>query len=55
MNKLMMIIRAMEERKQGTILISDLGKRQGRKKVTLAKMVRKGFSEELTHELSHEG
>ena len=44
----------MEKRKQDTILESDFGKRQGRKKVTLARLVRKGFSEEVTLELSHE-
>ena len=50
-----MIINTMAERKWGTILESDLGKRQSRKKVTSARMVRKGFFNEVTLELSYEG
>lgn len=50
-----MVVSAMGQRKQGTILKSDLRKWQGRKKVTLARMARKGLSEEVTLELSYEG
>lgn len=43
------------KKKQGTVLENDLRTSQGRKKVTLASMVKKGISEETALELSQEG